>query len=110
MRRSQRALWHPQKVSSLKEDSEGTTEASSMPRGHCRVDVLSCQQPALLLQPPCFGFYVSREPNPAPGHGEIAAVRKQLERGGIRKKLGFMGTKKKTEPVSQPRSVCAGRK
>lgn len=63
---------------------------------------------------PCFQLDVSREPSPAPGHGEMRSIRKRLERGGMRKKLCFVGTtlcpKKKTEPVSQPRCICAGRK
>lgn len=50
--------------------------------GHGMQDVLACQQPALVLETSCFQSCVSREPSPAPGHGEITAIRKQLASGG----------------------------
>lgn len=49
--------------------------------GHGVQDVHACQQPALVLETSCFQSCVSREPSPAPGHGEITAMRKQLARG-----------------------------
>ena len=50
--------------------------------GHGMQDMLACQQPALVLETSCFQSCVSREPSPAPGHGEITAIRKQLASGG----------------------------
>lgn len=51
--------------------------------------MLCCQQ---LMPQPLFSTSCKQGTQAAPGHGEIGSVCQQLQRGGLRKKLCFVGT------------------